>query len=150
MTATKTGTSTWTNAKGILSLNIIFTFLVFGHKAITSGKHYWEVIINSINNDRSGMVIGVTSNKTGHNFSQDYAIGMSGGMYRVSGSGTYGNKNDRIGVLLDMTNLSLSFFVNGKNIYTNAKISYGTYYPVVHLYYAGDQVTLNFPNKIPK
>lgn len=134
LTCTKTTTNSWNQARMI------------GTKQISSGKHYWEVSIDHLNiNDKSGMVIGITTaNNT--KYSQDYAISVEGQGYKIQkNSKALINQGDRVGVLVDMNQLTIDFYVNGNSIGYTGLITQQVYFPVVYIYYAQDSVTLKFP-----
>jgi hypothetical protein len=52
--------------------------IIFGDKGFSSGVTYWEVTINHLNADRSGMCIGITNNRSSSFYNKDNALGMSG------------------------------------------------------------------------
>lgn len=43
----------------------------------TTRIYYWEVVIDHCNNDRTGLVIGLTSDQSNCYFKTDIGIGMS-------------------------------------------------------------------------
>jgi len=134
------GSNTWTNC------------MVFGDKGFSKGKHYWEIKINSFGNisDLSGTVFGITTNKSSSSYSTDMSVGMSNANYNISGSGCTGTIGSTLGVLLDFKQSFVKFYFNGTNIGTGVLIKGTTYYPVLHLYYVGDDHTVSFPKKKPK
>ena len=133
---------------------------VLGNKAITKGKHYWEVRINYSKNRASDIMIGVTDESTvsltnycSHN-SRGYAYyARNGNKYFNSGSVAYGqpfNMHDKVGVLLNMQKGELSFVMNGVSqgvAYTGLS---GSYRPAVSLPNKDDSVTLFATPQMPK
>jgi hypothetical protein len=103
--------------------NVNDSSLVTSGVELTAGKHYWEVEILS---DQTGVVyIGVT--RPNLNPDIDYAVrGSTDGWFiDTYGAHLFGNgkehddradpidEGDRVGVLLDLDEGSLRFFVNG-------------------------------------
>jgi hypothetical protein len=129
------GNNSWEDAPVFLSKKLNYN----------SGRVYWEVIINSINQDRTGMVIGITSNKEKSYYNKDIGIGMKGYKYGVVGDDNLTVQNgDRIGVLVDFDNSIIRFYKNGVSTSFIGSISKNKeYWPVVHLYYVKDKVTVN-------
>jgi len=123
---------------------------VFGSVGFSSGKAFWEVKITAISEkDRSGLIIGVTNNKARSSYFNDYGIGMAGHCYHLNSDvkqptyiGFSANCADKIGVQLDLVNMKASFFVNGIALSVEGNLEKGTYFPVVHVHYVGDAVTL--------
>jgi len=102
---------------------------VLGSAPFSRGKIYWEVKIDHINADKTGMVIGViTADNQGINdLNSVCAIDMYGNIYgfhsvydvRNNIPGTWiGQVGDSIGILLDMDNQRISFSKNGVPLYT--------------------------------
>jgi len=103
---------------------------VLGSAPFSRGKIYWEVRIDHINADKTGMVIGViTADNQGINdLNSVCAIDMYGNIYgfhspvydvRNNVPGTWiGQVGDSIGILLDMDNQRISFSKNGVPLYT--------------------------------
>lgn len=129
------GTSTWTNCH------------IISDKAISNGKHYWEIEIINIQSDKSGTVFGLSKSTTPY-FSSDIAVGMSGSLYGgVTGTPVYGNNGDKIGIFCDFDKGKVEFYYN-QQYRAYANISKGTlYYPVFHIYYVGNIFKLSFPKK---
>lgn len=131
------------------------TGIAFCNKPLTKGKVYWEVTIHHLNTDRTGLRVGITKNNTPSSFSQDIMIGMSGirhNCYNSEGSsGQRCGSGDKIGVLVDFTKSQVLFFRNGYYINTYASIySNTTYYPVIHMFYPKDKVTIQQMEAPPK
>lgn len=129
--------------------------IAFCNKPITKGKTYWEVTILSLNSDRTGLRVGITKNNTPSGFNQDIVIGMSGIRHNCynseGGSGQRCGVGDKIGVLVDFTKNQVLFFRNGYYINTYATVySSTTYYPVVHMFYQKDKVTIQQLEAPPK
>jgi len=114
-----------------------------------SGQHYYEIEINFVNNDKSGMVIGVTADKfiSGGSYSSCYGLGMTGTTYNAVGGG-YGtctfNNGDIFGTLVDFTKDEIVFFKNGTSIAksNSTPSSMRNVYACVFLYYTNDTITL--------
>ena len=134
------GGSTWNNA------------MVYGNKSFKSGKHYFELKLDSIASDKSGFAIGLSKDKNQkQKYSKDMVIGMSGYQYNLTGTNGSSNKlGDVIGVLVNFNQSIVSFYVNGKKLGVTGTLQSGQqYWPCVHLYYVNDQTTLSFPSTIP-
>lgn len=124
---------------------------VFGDKKLTSGRHYWEIKIDIIDNDGSGTVFGITKDKLKSSYASDIAVGMAGSCYHTNGNGIVGKQGDVIGIFVDFNTLLVYFFRNGKNTNIVGKINNGmTYYPVIHIYYETNKFTVTYKNQIPK
>jgi hypothetical protein len=128
------GGNTWKNA------------MVYGSTSYSSGKVYFEVSLDSINSDGSGYVVGLSkSNQGSTQFSGDLAIGFAGSSYNLNGSqhGKKGKSGDVIGLELDFELGKCNFWYNSIQLDCWATIVSGTsYWPVVHLYYVGDECSL--------
>lgn len=117
----------------------------YGNIGFSSGVNYYEVVIDSLNNDKSGFAIGINY-KGKVTYSNDIVIGMSGYGYNTNKT-TFSNfikQGDVIGVELNFIKGICSFFQNGKLLDIFAQIYQGTtYYPCFHLYYVGDGLTVS-------
>eukprot|EP01080_Neovahlkampfia_damariscottae_P007550 gene7550-11873_t len=135
------GNGSWSNAQ------------IYGSKKLTSGVHYWEVKINSINSDRSGTAFGLCKDPTKkQQYSYDMVIGLSGYQYNMQGNDyTQFNANDTYGCYVDFNKGKVWFFHNGKQLQSHGVVKKGTaYWPCFHIYYVPDKFTLSFPSKKPK
>ena len=125
----------------------------------SSGKYYWEVTVESaaaaagtnyimvgIANAAASVASYAGADTNGWSF---YNMGGSpavqnyyrGGTATTYGSGTF-DQGAVIGVLVDMTALTLTFYKN--NVSQGAiAITAGTYYPTVSLYTEGNSVSIN-------
>jgi hypothetical protein len=133
------GGSSWTNA------------MIYGKK-LTSGTHYWEFKINSVNNDRSGTAVGLCKDpKNKSQYSADIVVGLSGYQYNLNGAqSTQMNNGDRIGVYLSFPKKKVYFFHNGVQMGVTGDLQpKQAYYPCIHIYYANDSFSLQFPTKKP-
>jgi len=121
---------------------------VFGSHGFSSGKAFWEVKIVNINgNDKSGLIIGVTSCKERSAYCKDLGIGMAGHCYRLSSElkavPIEVSTGFKIGIQLDLVKLKASFFVNGIALSMQGELEKGlTYWPVVHMHYKDDAIAL--------
>lgn len=125
----------------------------------TSGKWYWEVSIDSasatagtnyimigIGNAGAGIQSFVGADTNGWAYYNQGGSPNTQTQYRNNvgtayGSGTFG-QGDVIGVLVDMTALTLTFYKNNVS-QGNISITAGTYYPMVSLYTEGNSVSVN-------
>jgi hypothetical protein len=120
---------------------------IYGTKKLNSGVHYWEVKINSINNDKSGTAFGLCKNPSlKSQYSSDMVIGLSGYQYNMQGSDyTQFNTNDVYGCYVDFNKGKVWFFHNGKQLGSYGTVSKGTnYWPCFHIYYTPDKFTVIF------
>jgi len=120
---------------------------IIGNKGFSSGLWYWEVTIDRLNVDRSGMVIGITKDKKGSSsYKSDIAIGMSGNRFNVFSSQNMSARcaqGDRIGIMLDFKQGRIFFFRNGSDMGNCGNIFGGSeYFPVIHMYYEKDKVSI--------
>jgi hypothetical protein len=116
---------------------------------------YYEVQVNKINKDKTGICVGLTTSKNEAYYSSDIVVGLSGNKHGTSNLKSFSSpkcwKNDRIGVLVDMKNRQVRFYKNSHylGIYANLDRSF-LYYPVIHMFYQSDKVTMIPHQNIPK
>eukprot|EP01097_Dermamoeba_algensis_P004138 TRINITY_DN2751_c0_g1_i1.p1 TRINITY_DN2751_c0_g1~~TRINITY_DN2751_c0_g1_i1.p1 ORF type:complete len:576 (-),score=105.01 TRINITY_DN2751_c0_g1_i1:173-1900(-) len=131
-------------------------FLVKSSKTFevnAGGKHYWEVVVDHLNKDATGMVVGVVP--PDHNeshFSRCIGIGMRLACYHCSivpGFRELPKVGDRVGVKLDLSGDVVEFYLNGlKMAAAEGTLKTKNWTKVcagVFLYYNGDKVTFTFP-----
>jgi hypothetical protein len=126
--------------------------MLYGTKSL-KGKSYFEFKINNVNGDKSGYAIGLTKSTTANTqYSGDLVIGLSGYAYNlIGGNSITVDKDDRVGMLVDIPKGKCYFFKNGAQMTCHGVLQKGTeYWPCVHLYYTNDSFTVTFPTKIPK
>lgn len=134
LTCTKKGQDSWNQSRMI------------GNKPISNGIHYWELNIDQLNVlDKSGIVIGITNNPKTSTYSEDIGITMDGECFKMNKTNkVIFNQGDKIGVYVDMNKLTIEFYLNGNQTGYTGTLTKQTYYPVVHIFYQGDAVTLKF------
>lgn len=126
-----------------------WNLLVTSNKEFSEGKLYWELTIDHINTDQSGMVVGVAP--TGHPVSAyetSVGLGMAGSVYntRLSGAREKIKQGDRIGVGVDFERKTVNFFHNGE-FFATGELKWPKIRAVLFLFYPKNQVTLYFPVK---
>jgi hypothetical protein len=122
---------------------------VLSNTEFKSGTHYYEIEIINVNNDKSGLVLGVTNNRNipVDSFSSCYGLGMTGSPYNVAGGGynTFSfNSGDVFGTLIDFNKDDIKFYRNGSCIgKSNTKPSiFKAIYACAFMYYQNDKITL--------
>lgn len=134
------GGSTWANA------------MCYGSVGMSKAIFYYEYTIKALNSDKSGFALGLTTSIiTPIQYSHDMVIGMSGYQYKMVGTGASFQTGDIVGVHLDFTKNKLCYFKNGIQIpnLSGTLVTGTTYYPVVHLYYVNDEISVSFPTIKP-
>lgn len=129
------------------------SFPVYGNK-ILKETSYWEVkFLNILSNLRSRVLVGITSNRLNNYYTvTDYIVSLEGTKFNCSGIGKInGNQGDSIGILVNMKQLIMCVFHNGKysNIYAKLK-SNEKYYPVIHFLAPNIKVCVIFPQIFPR
>jgi hypothetical protein len=126
----------------------------YGTIAINSGKFYWEYTITACSGGAS-IALGVskdTSRSTGGAWgANDVFVYQSGGnKYGNGTSGSYGatyTTGDVIGVALDMTGYTLTFYKNGVSqgtAFSSTQISPYILVPMFYGYPSGNSTSVNF------
>lgn len=142
-TITKHGTNSW-------------DLVAFSSVAMESGLHYWQVKIDNINSDKSGMSIGLTSdrNTRADAYTSGTNLGCAGSVYGVTSisNGVEMSYNDYVNICQgDIIGFVVDFVQDDIKIYKNGKLMFRgnqrpsdmkQVYATVFLYYNGDQVTL--------
>ncbi|KAL0479258.1 hypothetical protein AKO1_008071 [Acrasis kona] len=131
-TVTKELTTTW-------------DLIVHSSSVLVRGISYWQIRLDSINNDRSGTVIGVVNNRKhpATNYSGICGLGMTGTGYNAQDCGSF-NKGDVVGVVVDFVKDAITFYKNGKRCSQghNVPSKMKRIWAVVFLYYSSDQISL--------
>jgi len=133
--------------KGSSAWNLV----VFGSQDFTSGKHFWEILIDTISSDRSGLVIGIApKDHQSSRFDECMGVGMNGGLYRVAATPQQAQTNisraNRVRVELDFTTNTVNFLIN-RTVFASGNLLWKAVRPVVFMYYHSDRVTVTFPIK---
>jgi len=117
---------------------------VLGEGEWSSGIHTWEITFDTINSDRSGMVVGLCrKDQSSSDFSSAIGFGMSGNMYggvtQVGSSLVTSARKVKIVADFDLNKIDL--FADGALAATGS-IPSKPLCPCAFIYY-GDQLTLN-------
>ncbi len=136
LVATTTASSTWVGVRGLFGMS--------------SGKWYWENKITAGGSD-GGIGVGTTAASLGNIVGGDaYGWGYSAGSGFAGNNGAfvaYGatwGVGDVIGVALDMTDGTLTFYKNGVSQGVAFTGLTGTLYPMLSLFDASGSATANF------
>jgi len=134
-TIEKTGPSNW-------------DLMAISDKPFESGVQYFQVKIDHLNNDRSGMAIGLTSdpNINSGSYTTCMSISMEYGPYNlvaVPTKTTYDFQvGDVLGFVVDYLEEEIRVYENGKLTFTSSNQPFNKLWAVVFLYYQNDQVSL--------
>jgi small GTP-binding protein len=137
-TITKHGSNNW-------------DLVAFSSIAMESGLQYWQVKVDSINSDKSGMSIGLTSDRNirPDHYTVGTTLGCAGSAYGVicvpNGSDyVVIGGGDVVGFLVDFIQDEIKIYKNGRQIFrgTHRPSDLKQIYATVFLYYNGDQVSL--------
>jgi hypothetical protein len=120
-----------------------------GTAEFRNGTTYYEIEIVTVNNDKSGLVLGVTGDKNigAGSFASCHGLGMTGTPYNVNGGGynTHAyNNGDVFGTLVDFAKDDIKFYRNGQYVgsSTSKPSVLKKVIPCVFLYYQNDKVKL--------
>jgi len=119
---------------------------VTGNVEFDSGNPSWEITLDHVNNDRSGLVIGIApKDHPVASFDQCVGIGMSGGMYRTTAklSTSSASVARKVRVEVDFLNKTASFYLDG-SLYATGHFEWKIVVPSVFMHYVNDKITLGF------
>jgi len=136
-TIKKTGTNQW-------------DCMVLSDDSMSSGLQYWQIKIDALNGDKSGMALGVTADRNlgMSSYNSCCSINMSGGAYNCR---TVNNNNpvspsqgDIIGFVVDFPNDEIKIYQNGTLIHIGLQkpSTLGRLWAIAFLYYNDDQISL--------
>ncbi|KAL0477547.1 BTB/POZ domain-containing protein [Acrasis kona] len=121
--------------------------VAFSSVAMESGLHYWQVKIDVINSDKSGMSIGLTSDRNlrSDSYNVGTSLGCAGSVYGAT-SVNSNNVDYMLIVAGDVIGFLVDFIKdeNGRIMFTGVQrpSDLKQIYATVFLFYNGDQVSL--------
>jgi len=133
LTVQKTGTNGW-------------NLRVTGSAEFDSGNPSWELTLDNVNNDRSGLVIGIApKDHPVASFDQCVGIGMSGGMYRTTVKLNTSSVSvaRKVRVEVDFLSKTANFFLDG-SLYATGQFDWKVVVPSLFMHYLNDKITLGF------
>jgi len=129
--------------------------VAFSSVAMESGLHYWQVRIDHINTDKSGMSIGLTSDRNlrPDGYTIGTSLGCAGSIYGCTSAfnsnlGDYSvmviSAGDIVGFLVDFIEDEITIYKNGRLTFRGLQrpSDLKQVYATVFLFYSGDQVSL--------
>ena len=128
---------------------------IFGSHAlcVNGRKAYFEIVVDSINSDKSGMVIGLA--RLNDKYSNCWGYGGSGYSYPSQSRASQGRQHefhegDVIGVLFNGQTRQVSFYRNGTLQFINTRSPpLVDLFPVVYMHYGNDAVAIKENPRLP-
>ncbi|KAL0478605.1 kelch-like protein [Acrasis kona] len=122
--------------------------MVLSDASMSSGLQYWQIKIDVLNGDKSGLALGFTSDRNlGYSsYNACCSLSMSGGAYFCTAAPNTPsiNQGDIIGFVVDFQNDESKIYQNGRLIQTGTQkpSTLGEVWAVAFLYYSDDQISL--------